>query len=171
MAAKTGKLKSLGRQLSTARKKLASALTRLRKAKAKPKAKPKVKAKVKAKQPPKAPKASKPAAKPKPTKQPLTKEQKGRTRHDLGKAELSWYPWERLEKGRFARYGIGLNGDNQGKSVIVLFAEQTPDGWKWEVYPKDDYGDLLPEKYADGMGGTSTSQNAAKQAADSAVGL
>lgn len=167
MVAKSGKLRSLGRQLSSAKKKLASALSRLRKAKTKAKANDKPKPK-----PKQAPKASKPPPKAKPPKvQPLTKAQKGRTRHDLGKAELSWYPWERLEKGRFARYGIGLSGENKGASVIVLFAEVTPDGFRWEVYPKNDYGELLPDKYAHGLGGTSTSLEAAKRAADDAVGL
>ncbi len=158
----SGRLRALGRELSRAKKKLASAVKRLRKAKAKPKAKPK---------PKQVAKPVKALAKAKAPKQPATKEKKGRTRHDLGKAELSWYPWERLEKDRFARYGIGLNGENKGAIVIVLLAERTPDGWKWEVYPKNDYDELLPAKYADGSGGTSTSEKAAKQAADDAVGL
>jgi len=92
-------------------------------------------------------------------------------RHDLGKAQLSWHPWESLGFGRFARYGIGINGANKGATVIVLFAERTPShGWRWEVYPKNDYGDLLP-KFTDELVGTSPSAAKAKLAAEKIVGL
>lgn len=152
-------LKTLARELANAKKRVATILTRFRKAKANGKTKSK-----KTKTPTKATRATGPAPK---------RDPKQDVRHDLGKAQLSWHPWERLRDGtnRYARYGIGLNGENKGASVIVLFAESTSDGWKWEVYPKNDYGNLLPAKFSGEMTGTSSSSSAAKLAAEKAVGL
>jgi hypothetical protein len=143
MAAAT--IKMLARQIAATKKRLASLLSRAHKAKAKNG------------------KAALPSAPKRDPKQDV--------RHDLGKAQLSWHPWESLGSGRFARYGIGLNGSNKGAMVIVLFAERTPShGWRWEVYPKNDYGDLLP-RFTDDMVGTKPTLNEAKLAAEKVVGL
>lgn len=160
MAAST--LKSLARELAAAKKRLASLMGRFRKAKAKTKTNGK--AKPKAKAPTKRIAGLLPAPK---------RDPKRDVRHDLGKAQLNWHPWELLRDGtkRWARYGIGLNGENKGASVIVLFAEPSEGAWRWEVYPKNDYGDLLPTKFASEMVGTSSSAAAAKLAAEKVVGL
>lgn len=142
------------RKLAATKKKLAATVARLRKVNGKAKPKPK------------------PLSNAKPSPRRARVGKKTKLRHDLGRAELGWYPWERLDPGRFARYGVGLSGENEGKSVIVLFAERDDKkNWKWEVYPKDDYVNALPAKFADGMGGPAASEQAAKLAAEQAVGL
>lgn len=73
--------------------------------------------------------------------------------------------------GRSARYGTGLNGDNEGKSVIVLLIEREGSLWQWSVYPKNDYGNLLPRKFQQGFGGEAPTSPAAKLFAEKAVGL
>lgn len=101
----------------------------------------------------------------------VSKSPKGDTRHDLGKAQLRWGPWKSLGSGRFVRYGTGLNGDNEGATVIKLFAEHDSTGWTWAVAADNDYGNLLPRKYQSGIEGRATSPDRAKAAAQAAVGL
>ena len=147
-------LKSLTRELAAAKKRIVALAALLRKAKTKAKngkAKPKAKAPAKRKAPP----------------------SKRTKRHDLGEAQLEWEPWTKSADGtdRYFRYGVGLNGENKGASVIVLVTERTADGWKWVIYPKNDYGNLLPPKFQHEQSGPAGNHLEARAAADMAVGL
>ncbi len=142
-------LTTLKRKLAATKKKLAATVARLRKANGK--AKPKT---AKPKRP----------ARPRPSA-------KGEIRHDLGKAQLRWKSWESLGIDRYARFATGLNGENKGAMVLVLYAERQGGDWNWGWYPKNDYGDLLPEKFAQTFEAKAATKELAKLAADRAVGL
>lgn len=93
-------------------------------------------------------------------------------RHALGKAKLAWQRWEADGPSRALRYGIGLNGANEGASVILLEVRNVADKeWSFEVWPKNDYGDLLPAKFKQAISGFKKSKEAAKRAAEKVVGL
>jgi len=102
---------------------------------------------------------------------PAKKTIKGK-RHDLGKAELVWGRWEKLGGGsRIARYGTGLNGDNRGASVIVIEVDRVSTKYRWEVFQKNDYANLLPSKFKGTISGIEKTQAAAKRLAEITVGL
>ncbi len=94
-------------------------------------------------------------------------------RHALGKAKLEWSPWETGGKDRRLRYGTGLNGpENKGASVIVLEVLKAADGrWEWQVWPKNDYDNLLPAKFQHPMSGFEDNKALALRAAEKIVGL
>lgn len=106
-------------------------------------------------------------------KKAASKKNPGGVRHDLGKAQLRWERWEWEKQGRRGlRYGIGLNGENKGASVILLEVLKVSDKeWRWEVYPKNDYAELLPSAYQHPISGSAASKALAVNAVQTAVGL
>jgi hypothetical protein len=153
---KTSGLTALKRKLGATKKKPAQAMARLRKTNGKPKRK--------------APRRPLP-------KRFIPKEQFAVRQH-RDKWQLKWHPWERIEAGRFARYGSGLDGPLEGSTIVILFAENELKGdgsssgkWRWSVYPKNNLKGYLPDMKENEMAGVSTTPAAAKLRAEQAVGL